>query len=146
MHHTNHTTTTDIDSVFVSNGGRVACHRHLGGYATAELRRRPNARTISTPLDVWGRVDQIDVDAQDWAWMNCESCPNDETTDDTFSTKLSGSAPQQRELSATSEAALTAAVRLRLRRVTPHAPLAAMCSQVPPLFGSSDEHLSRMWS
>ena len=79
------TTTTDIDSVFVSNGGRVACHRHLGHYATAELRRRPNARTISTPLDVWGRVDQIDVDAEDWAWMNCESCPTDETTDDAFS-------------------------------------------------------------
>jgi hypothetical protein len=67
-------TTATSEPLFIDDGGRTLCPAHLGVYAASELRRRPNARMLQTPLGTWVRVDRADVDPDEWAVVSCESC------------------------------------------------------------------------
>lgn len=60
---------------FVANSGEVTCSKHGGMYLTSELKRRPKAKRISTPLDVWERLNSLEV-AVLTAEMGycCETC------------------------------------------------------------------------
>ena len=46
---------------WIDLNGRVVCKDHLGSYATAALARKPNVRSITTPLTVWERLEPQEV-------------------------------------------------------------------------------------
>jgi len=84
LHHmtTNQTPLTNQPKVyFVSNGGSLICSHHAGMYLTAELTARPKARKITTPLDVWERLNSAEV-AVMFAELGfcCETCKANEPT------------------------------------------------------------------
>jgi hypothetical protein len=60
---------------FLANSGEVTCAKHGGMYLTSELKRRPKAKRITTPLDVWERLNSLEV-AMLTAEMGycCETC------------------------------------------------------------------------
>ena len=57
------------DTLYISNGGRVACAEHGGQYLKSALAADPTATTIITPLDHWvvGTTDELDG-------LGCETC------------------------------------------------------------------------
>lgn len=64
-------------ALWISNGGRVACAQHGGGYLEAAIRARPKARTHVTPLDHWTRATA--ADRAEWLAavgtpLACETC------------------------------------------------------------------------
>jgi len=50
-------------------GGRVACTKHLGRYATAALEAEPTLTGIWTPITVWEQLPLDEVD-----FYPCEDC------------------------------------------------------------------------
>lgn len=61
--------------LFISNNGMIACEAHGGMYLKTELARRPKAKKITTPLDVWTVVRSKDeVHPDDLLYLSCESC------------------------------------------------------------------------
>ncbi len=67
-----------ISPLWISNGGRIACVKHGGGYLEALIRTFPRRSTHVTPLDHWQRATVADR----VAWlraglgvMKCEQCP-----------------------------------------------------------------------
>jgi hypothetical protein len=46
---------------FAANTGELTCSKHGGMYLTSELKRRPNAKRISTPLAVWERLNSLEI-------------------------------------------------------------------------------------
>ncbi len=63
-------------TLFIHDGGQIACPAHFGAYAAAELRRSPGSRLLQTPLGTWERLSADDLD--DLAAMGvtaaCETC------------------------------------------------------------------------
>jgi hypothetical protein len=57
-----------------SNGGVLACPKHLGFAASAELKARPKARTIITSLDHWTRTTKAEAAQYRSEGMGCEGC------------------------------------------------------------------------
>ena len=66
-------TTTPNTELWDDLGGRVACRKHLGGYATSALMENPKLRKIETPITVWRKMSKADC-APDWypsdAWTD----------------------------------------------------------------------------
>lgn len=56
-----------MNDLFIDLNGRVSCQKHLGAYATAALKRKPNAMNIQTPITKWQRL-PIGYD------FDCEAC------------------------------------------------------------------------
>lgn len=66
-----------MTELFVNLGGMCVCEKHLGMEGQAALHRRPKAKTFTTPMTRWERVN----DASKAWWledlgepMDCESC------------------------------------------------------------------------
>jgi hypothetical protein len=60
---------------FVSNGGELTCSEHGGMYLRSELTRRPKAKVIKTPLDVWERLNSLELATlQAEIGFCCETC------------------------------------------------------------------------
>ena len=57
------------DVLYVDNGGQVACIEHGGRYLKAELKARPNAKRIDTPITAWHRTTAADLGG-----YGCETC------------------------------------------------------------------------
>ncbi|MBE0566071.1 MAG: hypothetical protein IH621_08950 [Krumholzibacteria bacterium] len=68
--------TITIPTLFIHDGGEIACPAHAGAYAAAELRRSPGSRLIQTPLGTWEKLSAADL--EDLAAMGvtaaCETC------------------------------------------------------------------------
>ncbi|MBE0567938.1 MAG: hypothetical protein IH621_18435 [Krumholzibacteria bacterium] len=63
-------------TLFIHDGGAIACPVHFGAYAAAELRRSPGSRLLQTPLGTWERLSAADLDqlAAMGATPKCETC------------------------------------------------------------------------
>lgn len=63
-------------TLFIHDGGAIACPVHFGAYAAAELRRSPGSRLLQTPLGTWERLSADDL--EDLMAMGvtavCETC------------------------------------------------------------------------
>jgi hypothetical protein len=56
--------------LYISNGGRVVCKEHGGGYLRSYLNNKPDAKRIETPLDTWLRIPS----SVDTTNVTCEEC------------------------------------------------------------------------
>lgn len=62
-------------TLYLSEGGRIVCARHGGGYLADALAADPDRLEIATPLDHWLRLSAPEV--VDYA-ARCEDCPTDD--------------------------------------------------------------------
>ena len=58
-------------TLWIDNGGRVACIDHGGAYLKSGVQHHPRARRIDTPITAWHRVTK--ADRADGEWV-CETC------------------------------------------------------------------------
>lgn len=66
-----------MKALWISNGGRIACHEHGGQYLADAIALYPRRRRHETPLDVWTRaskVDQTEWERSTRKPMRCEGC------------------------------------------------------------------------
>jgi len=78
--------TEDTRLFMDTQGGRIVCFKHLGGYGKADVEAYPNgtSKTVDgrrqwiTPLDVWMQMEQPDLDAMKKMGYEaeCEECRN----------------------------------------------------------------------
>lgn len=76
-------TTTKTRTYWSSTGGEVACEKHIGYSASAELQANPKARTLYGACDTWHRMTKPEL--ADWLEFlteyghteACESCRGD---------------------------------------------------------------------
>lgn len=52
---------TKTSSYWTSNNGAVACEKHLGYSASAELQANPKARTLYGACDTWHKMTKADL-------------------------------------------------------------------------------------
>lgn len=64
-----------MNGYFEDTNGRIACEKHIGNYGQAALEKKPNVKRIQTPITVWIRL--TDADIEEIKGFNphvCETC------------------------------------------------------------------------
>jgi hypothetical protein len=69
---------TPTQRIWVDLGGRSVCDEHLGNYASSALKKRPKAKSITTPITKWQIMPEADVSRFSKKYRKggtlCESC------------------------------------------------------------------------
>ena len=68
--------TMTIPTLYIHDGGQIACPAHFGAYAAAALERHPGSLLLQTPLGTWERLGEADLDQLAAMGMTaaCETC------------------------------------------------------------------------
>lgn len=69
---------TLVQRIWVDLNGRTVCDEHLGNYASSALKKRPKAKSITTPITKWSVMKEEEVNYLSKKYCKggtiCESC------------------------------------------------------------------------
>ena len=64
-----------MNGYFEDTNGRIACEQHIGNYGKVALEKKPDVKRIQTPITVWIRLTDADLDEiREFNPRICESC------------------------------------------------------------------------
>lgn len=64
-----------MTAYFADANGRIACPDHIGNYGQVALAKKPDVKRIQTPITVWFRLTEADIEEiKQFQPSICESC------------------------------------------------------------------------